>query len=501
MTSAASNDAERALIGTLIIEPQHSVETDLTSADFGDPIHAKLFDAIRDAAAATRPIDAVILAHQFRADRDFEDAGGATAILADLVTDCVAAEALPVYAELIRDGALMRRREAVLQRAGRCASEGREADFLACLDELERSATKTHSIRTGWTLHAPNEGVTNSLAINWAVKRLIGRGDLALIYGPSGSGKSFFALDLAHSIAAGHDWRDLPVTQGSVLYVAAEGDRGVLLRRRALQVHTDSNDAPLFILDASPSLLEAGDISGLVSVSRQCQNRSGSDCVLIVVDTLARVTPGANENSFEDMGRAIQGLNRLQRETGAAVLAVHHTGKDVARGPRGHSSLRAAVDTAIEIERGEGGQPNRARVVKQKDGEDGEAFGFSLRSVEVGRDADGDVVRSCVVEHVEAVTAKATGPKLPAGCKIALRALHNAIVEFGEPGPTSPHIPASVRVVAVTEWRKQALREGISNGDTQDAAYRAFARAKERLNADGIVGIFNELAWIRSDAD
>jgi len=80
---------------------------------------------------------------------------------------------------------------------------------------------------------------------------------------------------------------------------------------------------------------------------------------------------------------------------------VHHTGKDVARGARGHNSLRAATDTEIEIQIDEDGA-RTAAVTKQRDHSGGESFSFELHHVPLGNDQDGDPVSSCVVVYTEA---------------------------------------------------------------------------------------------------
>jgi hypothetical protein len=118
---------------------------------------------------------------------------------------------------------------------------------------------------------------------------------------------------------------------------------------------------------------------------------------VIVIDTLAQVTAGANENSSEDMGKALAACRSLHEATGAVVVVVHHAGKDASRGARGWSGLKGAADAELEVTRD--GDLRRARVSKQKDGTDGDVLAFRLRTVELGRDEDGDPITSCVVEH------------------------------------------------------------------------------------------------------
>ncbi len=134
---------------------------------------------------------------------------------------------------------------------------------------------------------------------------------------------------------------------------------------------------------------------------------------LIVVDTLASVTAGADENSSKDMTVLVDYCKRLHRETGALVLLVHHEGKTPGKGPRGSSALHGAFGVELFVE-GESDAPasavRRTKVTKLKNGAAGAVFGFKLAPVTL--DAFSEEPRSsCIVEHVdEAPTYKAKGP-------------------------------------------------------------------------------------------
>lgn len=234
-------------------------------------------------------------------------------------------------------------------------------------------------------------------ALEWIVKGVLPRADLGVVYGASGSGKSFWVLDLAMHISLGREWRGHRVRKLRVLYVAAEGQAGVRKRLAALRQHHQVDFLPIGVIEGAPNLLER---SQAAEVAREVQLAGGYD--LIIMDTWAQVTAGANENSAEDMGRALAHCREIRRATGAMVLLVHHAGKDLDRGARGWSGLKAAADVEIEIVRAE--HARTAIVSKLKDGEDGAEYGFALEEVILGFDADGDEISSCVV-----VPAEATG--------------------------------------------------------------------------------------------
>jgi hypothetical protein len=234
--------------------------------------------------------------------------------------------------------------------------------------------------------------------MRWLVQDVLPVAPLAMLYGESGSGKSFAALDIAMSIARGVAWRGHAVERGRVVYVAAEGAGGFAMRLRAYARHHEVALDGLDVVADGPNLLERTDVKAL------CQ--SIGPAALVVIDTLAASAPGANENASEDMGRALKAAGDIHRATGALVLLVHHAGKDASRGARGWSGLRAAVDAELEVSRD--GDARTLKITKQKDGADGAVHTFTLRSVviEHAPDADGELPTSCVVEWGDPAAVK-----------------------------------------------------------------------------------------------
>jgi hypothetical protein len=120
---------------------------------------------------------------------------------------------------------------------------------------------------------------------------------------------------------------------------------------------------------------------------------------------MARAMAGGDENSGVDMTAAVKSIDAIRAATGAHVSIVHHCGKDEARGARGHSSLRAAVDTEIEITRPSGETISTVRVTKQRDLQAGEAMPFSLEVVALGTNRRGKPITSCIVRHEDEMMA------------------------------------------------------------------------------------------------
>jgi hypothetical protein len=200
---------------------------------------------------------------------------------------------------------------------------------------------------------------------------------------------------------------------------------------------------------------------------------------------------GRQENAPDDMGSFVANCDRLRLSTGAHILVVHHSGKDNARGARGHSLLKAAADTEIAVEKNELSSVITATVAKQRDHRIGDPFAFRLIPVEVGTDENGEPVTSCVVEPETGtvVRTEAKRQRDPKAAQIALRALAEAVDEQGVIPPGSMHIPTGVKVVPVSVWRQQAYRRGISTSDEERAKQQAFKRASEYLNGVSRIGV------------
>lgn len=227
----------------------------------------------------------------------------------------------------------------------------------------------------------------------YIVQDVIPDADLVVVFGESASGKSFWTLDIVKAIANGTPWRDKRVKQGRVGYVAAEGAGGFRNRLKAYAQEFQSDEIKnFFVLPDAPSFLEVAHVKDVI---RRLQEIGGVK--VVVVDTLAQVSPGGAENSSEDMGKVIMHCRQIRKHTGATVILIHHSGKDSTKGARGWSGLRGATDAEVEIIRVE--HDRVAVVTKQKDGEDGSEFGFKLRQIVIGRNDHGESITSCVVEH------------------------------------------------------------------------------------------------------
>ena len=224
----------------------------------------------------------------------------------------------------------------------------------------------------------------------WLIKGIFPATGLASMYGPTGSGKSFLGFDCGAAVAEGVLWFGFKTNACPVVYAALEGEAGYRLRVEAWEKQ-NRRDLPanLFLILQPFKLTAPQDITDLAAVVPQ----GGA----IFVDTFNRAAPTSDENSSKDMGEILEGAKRLQEMTGGLVVLIAHTGKDVSKGVRGHSSLFAALDAGIEVERNTNGRS--WTVAKSKDSSDGQGFPFKLIIHNLGKDSDGDPQTSCTVER------------------------------------------------------------------------------------------------------
>jgi hypothetical protein len=240
---------------------------------------------------------------------------------------------------------------------------------------------------------------------DYLIKGLLPKRSLAMIYGESGSGKTFVVIDMLCAVALGTSWRGHRVKQAGVIYVAAEAQHSVGVRFKAYARYhgVDLSEAPIGIVPQSINLMGGRvDRDLLVKACNEMSAR-GFPVGLIVIDTLNRVMGGADENASDAMGTLITQVDAIKEATGATVFIVHHAGKDNSRGARGHSSLRAAVDAEFEVTRT--GRVRSIKVTKSRDGADGVTYPVELISIKLGLDEDLDDITSCVADQPTAPVA------------------------------------------------------------------------------------------------
>lgn len=341
------------------------------------------------------------------------------------------------------------------------------------------------------------------------IKGAIDRSAFAVVYGAANSSKTFAVIDMGLRIAAGLPWFGRKTTQTAVLYIASEGGRSVsnriaAHRERYLQGATN---VPFYVLPSAINLLDPdGDIAPLIAAIRILEREAGVSFGLVIIDTLSQSMPGGDENGPVDMTKAVDSSNRIRREVDCTVLLVHHTGKNETKGSRGHSSLRAAADTELEVSEAGGGFFQISQT-KQRDYARGAPVAYRLEVVEIGRDEDDEPVTTCVVVPADEGAIPEAKPKvkLDDRCRIfegCIEGLLDANPQVLPPEVAETHVghlAPGQRVVLAGDVRDlfyERLEDRDDERNIQRDSYRqVFRRTKEKLQGAKRIEVSDKWMW------
>lgn len=205
------------------------------------------------------------------------------------------------------------------------------------------------------------------------IEGILFRDSLAWIYGKPGSGKSFVGIDWAGCVANGLPWAGVhEVSKGTVLYLVAEGTSGIRRRVRAWERHTSIRMGDVTFLPIAVQLLHGTDLRALELLVQEMRP------ALIVIDTQARCTVGANENDNGEMGEVVAAADQLRAASGACVLLIHHSGRN-GENMRGASAFDGAATSIIKVTKNE--EYVEVQCDKQKDVEDFDAVFLKMQPV------------------------------------------------------------------------------------------------------------------------
>lgn len=303
--------------------------------------------------------------------------------------------------------------------------------------------------------------------VAWLVRQYIEEDALAVLYGPPGKGKSFFALDVSCCIASGQPFHGHEVKSGAVFYIAGEGHNGLARRLRAWAKLNDAGAPPLLFMSEAPTDLACATKANQVAEAvQQLADRTGTQPVLIVIDTLAR-NFGGDENSATEVGQFVRHADALRRHWKATVLIVHHSGKDGDRGARGSSALKGAADAEYEVSRNDDDKLVRLTPRKMKDAEEPPPLAFELVGVPI-LDDDGNPIGGAALKLTD-YTPPAT-PSRPKGANQlkALGVLRALYIEVEERLTRQGRQDHPVNVLT-EDWRARCVDEDMPRNRFKEA--------------------------------
>jgi AAA domain len=299
--------------------------------------------------------------------------------------------------------------------------------------------------------------------VAWLIENVLVALAFLVLYGASGVGKSFLALDWALTVASGLPWCGHETRGGWVLYIAAEGAAGLSKRVDAwcAERGVPEPERILFIPDA-PNLLDPISVAHVI----ERIDAMPEPPVLIVIDTAARTMVGGDENSARDMGQYVANVDQVRRAAGGcATLTLHHTGK---RGDeeRGSSALRGAWDEGLALS-GEIEGTLTLAFDKVKDFEEGPPLYLHMPAVHGSRvprlgGSSGDALTANerrVLERLSELDGsdEPSNTRLAAICQIPERTFHRVLKDLRAKGFTTAERHGKATWNHLTDSGREAL--------------------------------------------
>lgn len=347
-----SEDAEQAVLSAMLMDSRAiSLARELVDpAMLGQARHAQIFRAILSLADRGDVVDPLTLSAELEAAGSLEASGGKDYIgfLVDAVPTAANVE---YHAKIVRRMALARRVKEI--------SEHSQAMLGAGTAGMETAAWQTQALSEAMDRYGDRARRRIALLNDRELENLASPPDLierripgrviSQIFGPSGNGKTFVALDIACHVAIGLPWNGSLVEQGRVVYVVGEGIYGMKRRVAAWKkAHGVSTSIQLHFLPVGIPI--AANSPALAELLTEI-GKLPSPPALIVLDTVSRNFPGGSQSDDEAMNRFVDGCHLLKDRAGGTVLAVHHTGWTELERSRGSSAWPAALDTEIRCDR------------------------------------------------------------------------------------------------------------------------------------------------------
>ena len=219
----------------------------------------------------------------------------------------------------------------------------------------------------------------------WLVDGLIIERGMGFIYGKPGAGKSFVALDIALRVAtAKADWMGKPIVKtGGVVYISSEGVADMKFRLKAWGIANavELDQSPFYLIPDAVNFMNTQDLERLFTTLDTVIGRTG-EIVLVVVDTVSRVLPGADENLQKDMTVFIAAIDGIRERYGVATIGVHHTSRE--GNLRGSTVFDGAGDFLLSVEKAEDAPRGVLHATKIKAAADGWRLDYELSLTAIG---------------------------------------------------------------------------------------------------------------------
>lgn len=261
-----------------------------------------------------------------------------------------------------------------------------------------------------------DELLTDAKNLRWVIKHYLPADTIGVLYGASGSGKSWIAIDMAMHVATGIPWYGNKVRQGKVLYIAAEGAAAMAYRIRGwLQGHPNVRNAEQLVrqnvrfFTGVANLSETNPVKTAAVTAEEIKNRlteENHQPDLVIVDTLSQTMTG-DENAASDVAAFMNNIAMHLREPfKACVVVVHHAGKSNSTTPRGSSAIQANTSFLFSVSREGKDMSCQLSCVHMKDSMPAADISFGWKKEVVGSDEDGEDITSVYLVQSGGIDSK-----------------------------------------------------------------------------------------------
>lgn len=397
-----SSECEQAILGCVLHDnAAYALVADLVSeASFFQYSHRLIFQAMGALLTQGSVVDPNVLVAALRAREPEDEKWGGTAYIQALEGCVPSARQARKYAEVVAEHAGARALIAGMKDASEIAWDNATplADRLERISSVLQAVEKqrTSLARRGVPLLGLAQLRQSAQAVRWLVKHVMPMDSIGIMFGGSGTFKSFIALDAALHVAHGMPWMGRKTEQGPVLYIAAEGGAGLWRRIEAWHKARGIRwqGIPLYVVPVAVDLLQ--DAWRVVDAAQI----SGITPAMVVVDTLSQTFSGEENNAPEVSAYLRELGTRFRALWQCSVMVIHHSGHQATERPRGSSAIRANVDFMFGVHRDANEMLATVGCVKQKDGDNFDDQTFSLTVQGLGEDEDGDAINSLVATRL-----------------------------------------------------------------------------------------------------
>jgi hypothetical protein len=366
---------EGEVLGSILVSDvaiERVVEVGLKVEDLYSDRHRLILSAALRLRQRGEPVDQLTVEAELERAGELDAAGGAN-VLDQLAAQVASPGNVAVHARRLQELSRQRRVRTLLEESQRILDTG--ATLNGSVPVLVEALLEVQVDRRAGVELLDFDGLSKLTPPSWLVRGHVVERGFNVLYGAPNAGKSFVALDWSLSIATGRPWLDCPVSQGPVVYIAAEGAHGLRNRVEAWRSFNGVDKLDRFWVWPAAVNLYVGDTGALESHL----NRLPEEPVLLVVDTLARSFAGGHENETDAMTAFVDHVDQLRRRYDAAALIVHHPKKGTDE-LRGNGALEGAADCVrlLKVD----GSTRRLVDRKTKDWRHSDEVGMALETFE-----------------------------------------------------------------------------------------------------------------------